>query len=133
SARIPADADPTYIAPELMNGPRSDPTADIYSLSALLFHLLSGNPPMPPANAPAAERLREWKPPDFSLLPDGITELARSILGTALSRMPNGRFLTFYGMMTACEKAVQHLSDGALQSIRLLRKPMTKPAQALLR
>lgn len=45
-----SQADPNYASPELITGENVDARADIYSLAAVLFHLLDGSPPF------AAER-----------------------------------------------------------------------------
>ena len=88
---------PGYIAPEQAEGAAGDitPAADIYSLGAILFHLLAGRPPFVGANvlsvihqaaATPAPRLRSLAP---SLDRDLETILARS-----LERDPKARYQT---------------------------------------
>lgn len=66
---------PDYLAPEQINGESHDPRVDIYALTAMLYHLLTGQAPFPretvaetlaahsEASRPSAARLRPDLPP----------------------------------------------------------------------
>jgi hypothetical protein len=67
-----------YFAPELAQGAQPTPAADVYSLGAILFELLTGRPPVPPLQPPS--RLR----PSVPAALDGV--VGRALMPTPLTR-----------------------------------------------
>lgn len=88
---------PHYLAPELASGRARTATtsSDIYSLGAVLYELLSGQPPHCDDHLPALLRRVSDEPPrpltDFVPLPPGDL---RAICDKAMSRSPEDRYAT---------------------------------------
>jgi len=95
-----------YMAPERARGEQVDERADIYSLGAALYQLLSGQLPFPGETSSAVLRRKLY-------LPDPNLQAARvrmpievdRIVSRALSKRPAGRFRTARDMILALERA----------------------------
>jgi eukaryotic-like serine/threonine-protein kinase len=83
---------PHYMAPEQIRGKNVDARADIYSLGALAFHLLTGRPPFGGDNAIAVgfAHLSE-PPPSVRALRAEVSESLDSIVTRALAKDPAAR------------------------------------------
>ena len=82
-----------YAAPELLNGDIPGPAADIYSLGALLYRLLTSSPPFRSADPAALAYLplsSYPEPPSAYVprLPSGLEELVLSMMARAPERRP---------------------------------------------
>lgn len=90
---------PNYMAPEQFYGERSDPRSDLYAVAAVLFHMLTGEPPY-------GSQVIRYIMGDNSLslvpLPASAAPLA-GVIATALSRSPEARFDSAEGMLAALE------------------------------
>ncbi|MGI8890417.1 MAG: protein kinase domain-containing protein [Chthoniobacterales bacterium] len=86
---------PGYIAPEQAAGKAADlkPTADIYSLGAILFDLLSGRPPFLGEHALAViHQAAEMSAPKLSTLVPGADRDLETICARCLEREPAARY-----------------------------------------
>ena len=86
---------PGYIAPEQARGVAADlkPSADIYSLGAILFDLLAGRPPFLGEHALSVIRQAEEKPaPKLRSLARGADRDLEIICGKCLERDPAARY-----------------------------------------
>jgi eukaryotic-like serine/threonine-protein kinase len=83
---------PHYMAPEQIRGKNVDARADIYSLGALAFHLLSGRPPFGGDNAIAVgfAHLSETPPALRTLRPE-IPEALEQMVARALAKEASDR------------------------------------------
>jgi serine/threonine protein kinase len=79
---------PSYMAPEQFQGERSDPRSDLYATGAVLYHMITGQPPY-------GRDVIRFLVGDSSVrlepLPEGAGELA-DIVYQALERQPERRF-----------------------------------------
>ncbi|MEM0235893.1 FHA domain-containing serine/threonine-protein kinase [Thermofilum sp.] len=89
-----------YTAPEQYNG-LSSPQADIWSVGALLFYLLTGQPPQ--LAMPGYPTQRYPAPPDPGMFNREVSEETRLIVMKAMSWNPGDRFLTARDMIFALE------------------------------
>lgn len=92
---IGAEGTPPYMAPEQAEAAPPTPAADIYSLGAILYEMLSGQPiyHLPP-QAPRSVKLEAVRnpPPRPSLQNPDIPPALDDILDKALARQPADRF-----------------------------------------
>jgi serine/threonine-protein kinase len=86
---------PDYISPEQVKGQRGDQRSDIYSLGAMLYEMLTGQPPFSGPNLLAVmnERLLN-DPPPARKLNAAISPQLQEILFRALEREPRHRYAT---------------------------------------
>jgi len=95
----PALGTPDYISPEQVKGQRGDQRSDIYALGAMLYEMLTGQPPFTGPNPLAVmnERLLIDPAPARELNP-GISPELEEILFRALERDPRHRYSTAHEM-----------------------------------
>lgn len=97
---------PAYMAPERFYGQHSL-SSDLYAVGVLLFELLAGYRPFsgPPAELMSAHLNQPVK------VPDTIPAALRSIILTALQKLPARRFRSAFEMLSALEAAKLQLID----------------------
>lgn len=83
---------PLYMSPEQVRGDRVDRPSDLYSLGAILFQLLTGEPPFRSANPLTVLRmhLTDAPPPTAGLRPEIPVELAE-LVTALLAKRPEER------------------------------------------
>jgi eukaryotic-like serine/threonine-protein kinase len=91
----PALGTPDYISPEQVKGQRGDQRSDIYALGAMLYEMLTGQPPFTGPNPLAVmnERVLNDPKPARELNPEISPELEEVLL-RALEREPRHRYST---------------------------------------
>ena len=92
---------PGYIAPEQADGPaaRLTPAADVYSLGAILFELLTGRPPFVGDNAFAVMKQSSLEPaPKVRTLARNVDRDLETICARCLEREPADRYQSAAGL-----------------------------------
>jgi serine/threonine-protein kinase len=86
---------PDYISPEQVKGKRGDGRSDIYSLGAMLYEMLTGQPPFTGQNPFAImnDRLLNNPVPPRELNPE-ISPQLQEVIYRALEREPQNRYAT---------------------------------------
>ncbi len=112
------DGTPMYISPEQLNGEPVDARTDVYSLGAVLYELLTGEPPFSGTSTVAVLAARLLRPPPDprSLRPDLGPEIA-GIITRCLAVSQSDRFQTAGDLASALRQAVQRLSGEQTQAL----------------
>ncbi|MDX1565660.1 MAG: protein kinase, partial [Phycisphaeraceae bacterium] len=98
---------PYYIAPEVARGRAPDVQADIYSLGATLYHLLTGSPPFPGTSRREVIEKRFHEPVPEVGLHREVSEATEWVVATMLARDPAQRFSSYSQLIAALERAIQ--------------------------
>jgi eukaryotic-like serine/threonine-protein kinase len=95
----PALGTPDYISPEQVKGQRGDQRSDVYALGAMLYEMLTGQPPFTGPNPLAVmnERVLNDPRPARELNPEISPEI-EEVLFRALERDPRHRYPTAHEM-----------------------------------
>jgi eukaryotic-like serine/threonine-protein kinase len=90
-----------YQAPEVIEGAKLSPTADIYSIGVIMYEMLTGAPPFegPSAVAIALKKSRDIPVPPRNTNP-AIPKSLNDLILTALSRDPRERFSNISEMLS---------------------------------
>jgi serine/threonine protein kinase len=81
-----------YISPEQLDGGQIDARADMYSLAAVLYHLIAGRPPFEgPTQAALMHQVFNELPPPLAGFRDGVPESLEALLTRALEKNPADR------------------------------------------
>ena len=81
-----------YMSPEQLDGSTLDTRADMYSLAAVLYHLVSGRPPFDAPNQVALmHQIYHAEPAPLAGLRDGVPARMEALLRQALSKQPAQR------------------------------------------
>ncbi len=76
-----------YMSPEQLDGSTLDERADLYSLAAVLFHLIAGRPPFDAMNQVALmHQIYHAEPPSLMALRDGVPPRMDALLRQALAK-----------------------------------------------
>jgi serine/threonine protein kinase/tetratricopeptide (TPR) repeat protein len=97
---------PAYMSPEQAAGDAVDGRSDLYSLSCVLYEILTGEPPFTGATAQAVIAKRFVQTPaDVSALREGVSRPVASALRRALAREPLDRFDSGASFVSALSQA----------------------------
>lgn len=120
---------PEYMAPEHLHGDTTDERADIYSLAAVLYELLTGKRPFDGQTAYdiAARALTAPLTPPSTYDPTIPAALDHVVL-TALSREPNDRYPTMAEFALALRRAMSQQSAGESGGASYVTVPLSDPS-----
>jgi serine/threonine-protein kinase len=94
---------PQYMSPEQAMGDRQlDARSDVYSLSAVLYEMLTGDPPYTGSTAQAiVAKVITEKPPEITAVRDTVPPHVADAIHQALAKLPADRFPTAAGFAEA--------------------------------
>jgi len=82
-----------YMGPEQLDGQTLDCRADMYSLGAVLYHLIAGRPPFEaPSQAALMNQIYNVTPVSLCGLRTGVSEALDAVVQKALAKSREGRF-----------------------------------------
>ncbi|MBX2810764.1 MAG: serine/threonine protein kinase [Myxococcales bacterium] len=108
---------PSYMAPEQLLGQRTDRRSDIYSLSVVLYEMLTGRKLFRRSTAAATaiaiiEREKIDNPSDLALLPDGLDDIVMQ----GLAKKPTDRFETARQLADKLEQLITREQGASLET-----------------
>lgn len=109
-----------YMSPEQLDGSELDSRADIYSLGAVLFHLIAGRPPFESGNQAALmHQICHAAPPSLVGLRAGVSPALDAVVQRALAKQPVLRHATWeaFGKALSALVAQHHVPRGGLQGV----------------
>ena len=81
-----------YMSPEQLNGDTLDCRADIYSLAAVLYHLIAGRPPFDATQQAAImHQICHAEPPPLAKLREGVSPALEALIMRGLSKSRDDR------------------------------------------
>ncbi len=109
-----------YMSPEQLDGDVLDCRADMYSLSAVMYHLLAGRPPFDASQQQALmHQIYNGTPPPLSQLRDGISAPMQALIERGLAKQRDERFATWdeFSQALSALVAERHVPRGPLQGV----------------
>lgn len=96
---------PAYMSPEQSTAEKLDGRSDIYSLGAVLYEMLAGEPPFTGRTAQAIIAMRlSTSAPSIRVIRDGVSAHVGDALARALARSPADRFSRIEDFVTQLER-----------------------------
>jgi len=110
---------PYYIAPEKIRRQKVDARADIYSLGATLYHMLTGKPPFEGKTPVEVVKARlEQPPPDPRKVKPGLPEIITSIITRMLAVEKTDRYPNYLSLISDLNKAVAEFRGAGTNTSR---------------
>jgi len=107
---------PAYMSPEVCNGARADACSDVYSLGAVLYFLLTGQPPFTAPTAAAVMVAHVQSLPDAPSLRAPVPSDVERVVLRCLEKDPRDRFPSARALdeaLTSCKDARPWTSEHA--------------------
>lgn len=109
-----------YMSPEQLDGGTLDARADMYSLGAVLYHLIAGRPPFDAQMQSAMmQQIYHVQPGSLGLLRDGVSDGLNTVIQRALAKNPVDRYADWEGFAQALSALIttQQVPRGQLQGV----------------
>ncbi len=109
---------PAYISPEQAKGEAVDRRSDIYALGAILYHMLSGQPPYQ-ADTPMSLALKHITepPPDILQVNPSLPPALAALIRKAMAKDPSERFTTASALVEAFRNILEGTNPAFLQEV----------------
>lgn len=107
---------PAYISPEQAKGEAVDRRSDIYALGAILYHMLSGQPPYQ-ADMPMSLALKHITepPPDILQVNPSLPPALAALIRKAMAKDPAERFVTASALVEFLRNILEGTNPALLQ------------------
>ena len=109
-----------YMSPEQLDGSTLDSRADIYSLGAVLYHLIAGRPPFDAqVQSAMMHQIYNVKPGPLGALRAGVQDGVDAVIQRALAKEPGERYATWDEFAQALSALIttQQVPRGQLQGV----------------
>lgn len=109
-----------YMSPEQLDGDALDCRADIYSLGAVLYHLIAGRPPFDAqVQSAMMQQIYHVAPGPLSMLRDGVSAGLDTAVQRALAKNPADRYANWEEFAQALSGLItnQQVPRGQLQGV----------------
>ena len=109
-----------YMSPEQLDGGTLDCRADMYSLGAVLYHLIAGRPPFDAqVQSAMMHQIYHVKPGPLGLLRDGVSTGLNDMIQRALAKDPTQRYANWEEFAAALSSLItnQQVPRGQLQGV----------------
>jgi serine/threonine protein kinase len=109
-----------YMSPEQLDGATLDSRADIYSLGAVLYHLIAGRPPFDAqVQSAMMHQIYNVRPGPLSALRAGVGPGVDAVILRALAKEPGQRYADWDEFAQALSSLItdQHVPRGQLQGV----------------
>ena len=109
-----------YMSPEQLDGGTLDCRADMYSLGAVLYHLIAGRPPFDaPAQSAMMHQVYHAQPIPLAKLRDGVSAELDAMVQRALAKNPTQRYASWEEFAQALSALItnQQVPRGHLQGV----------------
>ena len=110
-----------YMSPEQLDGDALDCRADLYSLAAVMYHLIAGRPPFDAAQAAALmHQIHLAEPPALATLREGVPPALADLVHRALQKKREDRQASWEAFADELSAIVSRgdVPRGPLQSLR---------------
>jgi eukaryotic-like serine/threonine-protein kinase len=105
---------PAYAAPEQLRGERVDVRADIYSVGATLFYLLTGKAPFEGGNlVQVLSRVMQETPPSVRTIRSGVPSRVARVVARCLAKNAADRYQTYEDLEHALERCTSGVAVAA--------------------
>ena len=114
-----------YMSPEQLDGGTLDARADMYSLGAVLYHLIAGRPPFEAqAQAAMMNQIYNVQPGPLGALRPGVTDELNAVIQRALAKSATQRYGDWDEFAQALSALITNhqVPRGKIQGVRFGRK-----------
>ena len=110
----------SYMSPEQLDGGTLDCRADMYSLGAVLYHLIAGRPPFDAqVQSAMMHQIYHVQPASLAKLRDGVSPELNEMIQRALAKNPDDRYANWEAFAQALSGLItnQQVPRGQLQGV----------------
>jgi eukaryotic-like serine/threonine-protein kinase len=109
-----------YMPPEQLEGSELDCRADIYSLAAVLYHLVAGRPPFDaPHQGALLNQICHAEPPPLTDAREGVSPAFDAVIRKALAKQPQDRHASWdeFGQQLSALVTNREVPRGSIQRV----------------